>query len=135
MPLFEGAAAVLPPSALTVSGLTASVFDPAILLSAAGSFLALFLSSADIVFPDALILDVAAPPHGATPGRRFHYASPPCVYSQIYPGLRHQTSPTSRRTFSRSRCCSVQPMAKNIMATTNAANTTPSSRAARLPSA
>src|ERR1700682_3416518 len=58
MPLFEGDASVLP-SDLPPSGLTVSVLGSAILLSAAGPFLALFLSSADIVFPDALILYVA----------------------------------------------------------------------------
>src|ERR1700737_1359088 len=134
MPLFEGDATVLP-SDLAPSGLTVSVLGSAILLSAAGPFLALFLSSADIVFPDALVLYVPAPVACATWRRRFHYASPPCVYSQIYPGPRHQTSPTSRRTLWRSRCCSVQPMANNIMAMKNTANTTPSSRAEKLPSA
>src|SRR5882672_9652220 len=133
MPLFDGDASVLPASGLTVSVLTVSVLGSAILLSPADSFLALFLSSADIVFPDALICMLPLRPHGATWRRRFHYASPPCVYSQIYQGPRHQTSTTSRRTFSRSRCCSVQPMANNIMAMKNTANTTPSSRAAKLP--
>src|ERR1700682_1476613 len=134
MPLFEGDASVLP-SDLPPSGLTVSVLGSTVLLSAAGSFLALFLSSADIVFPDALICMLPPRPHGATWRRRFHYASPPCVYSQIYPGPRHQTSPTSRRTLWRSRRCSVQPIANKIMAMKNTANTTPSSRAAKLPSA